>query len=150
MKKVLWFTLVMLFIPLIVMADIGPKPSITINLKGINSTDYYIDLLTKMDDSDYDKYEYGSEEFDYRKEPIYLYKDNGWYATTLRNRFLFGKVEGNSEHVHRFTYFGTPDVFKVIVQMPDGSIRVSDTLTRTELNYEITCKEKMQMIKEKN
>ena len=50
MKKIIGKTFIMfIFILLlgnnIVNADMGPKPSITINLKGINTTNYIIDLL---------------------------------------------------------------------------------------------------------
>ena len=45
MKKIL-LALFLLLIPTVVYADIGPKPSITINLKNMKGTNYKIDLLS--------------------------------------------------------------------------------------------------------
>ena len=117
----------------IVNADMGPKPSITIHLENMNTTNYTIDLLTKMGKDSYDKI---LEEYqEYKNSPIHKYNEDGWMATKLRNSILWGDVKGNINKTHSFTYFGVPDEFKVIIQYKDGTLKVSDTIKRTEFNY---------------
>lgn len=121
-------------------ADMGPKPSITLKLKNIDTDQYLIDFLTDFNDVEekkdwYNTYQYYNDygrEPRYKEEPIYLYNDNGWMATALRDGLLWGSIEGNEEHMHEFTYFGVPNVFKIIIQMPDGSLKVSETIKRDE------------------
>ena len=131
-----------IFITNISNADTGPKPSITIKLKNMNSSNYYLDLLTNesLNSKDfYNDYDKGStEEKDLKEEPIYKYKEDGWIATAMRDNLLWGSIVGNEEYTHTFNYFGTPDVFKVIIQMPDGSIKVSDVINRMDFNARYT------------
>lgn len=131
-----------IFITNISNADTGPKPSITITLKNMNSSKYYLDLLTKDSSSPevfYKEYDDGStEDKNLRKEPIYKYREDEWMATAMRDSLLWGSIIGNTEYTHTFNYFGTPDEFKVIVQMPDGTIKVSDTIKRTDFNARYT------------
>lgn len=132
---IFFFVIFAIFSLCVVKADTGLKPSILIYLKNMEGSDYFIDLLTYSDSNEYiNSYnssllEHGE---DYRDEPIYKYNDNGWVARALRDQSLWGLVEGNDKHQHYYTYFGTPSVFKVIIQMPDGSIRVSDVIKRQQ------------------
>ena len=134
MKKIL-LALFLLLIPTVVYADIGPKPSITINLKNMKGTNYKIDLLS---DCSTKKDEIVSSYSSYKDEPIYKYHEGNLYATTLRDFLLHGDVEGNKSHTHKFTYFGVPNEFKVIIQMSDGTIRVSDVIKKTSFDYKVT------------
>ena len=68
MKKIL-LALFLLLIPTVVYADIGPKPSITINLKNMKGTNYKIDLLS---DCSTKKDEIVSVYSSYKDEPIYI------------------------------------------------------------------------------
>lgn len=123
-------------------ADMGPKPSITLKLENIDSDQYLIDFLTDFNEAEgkkdwYNSYEYYydyGKEPSFKEEPIYLYNDNGWMATTLRDGLLWGSIQGNEERIHEFTYFGVPNVFKIIIQMPDGSLKVSETIKRNDFN----------------
>lgn len=119
-----------------VSADMGAKPSITVNLLNMKTTEYTIDLLTKNDSEDFystilDKYK------NYENEPIFKYNEDNWVATTLRQSILWGQIDGNEEKINTFEYFGTPDEFKVIIQFENGEIRVSDIFVRKVLTYNI-------------
>lgn len=137
MKKI-FVSLLLFLLPITVFADTGPKPSINVALKNMNSTNYKIDLLSDFSD----KKDYIDDIVDqyskYKDEPIYKYHEKDWYATTLRNFLLHGSIEGNKNRSHTFTYFGVPTEFKVIVQMPDGSIRVSELLEKKAFDYDVT------------
>ena len=123
-------------------ADTGPKPSITITLKNMNSSNYYIDFLTNdasNPDNFYKDFDDGSTNMkDLRNEPIYLYREDNWIATAMRDSLLWGCVCGNDEYIHTFNYFGTPDVFKIIIQMPDKTLKVSDVIERKDFNARYT------------
>ena len=137
MKKI-FVSLLLFLLPITVLADTGPKPTINVTLKNINSTNYKIDLLSDFSDKKEDIdgiVDYYSK---YKDEPIYKYHEKYWYATTLRNFLLHGSIEGNENRSHTFTYFGVPNKFKVIVQMPDGSIRVSRLLEKNAFDYDVT------------
>ena len=138
MKKKLLFLLLILLLPITASADTGPKPSITIKLKNINTTNYKIDLLSDFSD----KKEYIDDIVDhysdYKVEPIYKYHEDYMYATCLRNFLLHGEIKGNKTKTHTFTYFGVPNKFKVIIQMPDGSIRVSELIEKNAFDYDVT------------
>lgn len=152
-KKVVVIFLILISISFIVInnysnADSGIKPSITIFLKNMDSSDYYIDLLTlgpqeyydeKRKKNFYEEYaENSTDGIDFKNEPIYLYNEDGWMATALRDSLLFGSVVGNDEGIHTFSYFGTPDTFKIIIQMSDGTIKVSDMIERIDYNARYT------------
>ena len=138
MKKKLLFLLLILLLPISASADTGPKPSITIKLKNMNTTNYKIDLLSDFSD----KKEYIDDIVDhyseYKNEPIYKFHEGNMYATTLRNFLLHGSIEGNKNKSHTFTYFGVPNEFKVIIQMPDGTIKVSELLKKKAFDYNVT------------
>lgn len=119
-----------------VKADMGPKPSIEIYLKNIETTEYTIDLLTKHTDDNFYSY-LNVDYFEYKNTPLYKYNKDGWMATTVRTNLLWGNIEGNSSKKHRFSYFGTPSTFKVIIQFKDGTIKTSDIIERTKFNYEM-------------
>ncbi len=120
-----------------VKADMGPKPSITIYLKNMDTTEYTLDLLTKPKNEEEFYKQIANNYTGYEDTPIYKYNDNGWMATTLRDSLLWGHIEGNSSKTHTFNYFGVPDEFKVIIQYKDGTIKTSDVIEKTEFNYEM-------------
>lgn len=141
MKK-LKFIIILIFIFILfgannVKADMGPKPSITIYLKNMNTTEYTLDLLTKPKDEKQFYTQMVDKYTEYKDTPIYKYNDNGWMATTLRNGLLWGDIKGNSLKTHTFRYFGVPDEFKVIIQFKDGTIKTSDIIEKTEFDYEM-------------
>ncbi len=137
--KILFIICIFVIVPKSVFADMGPKPSITIKLKNIESKNYMIDLLTDLSDKEYLIDEVASEYFNnYKKQPIYNYHEGNWYATSIRDKLLFGDITATKDYTHIFSYFGVPNEFKVIIQLDDGSLRVSKLLTRKDFNYTVT------------
>lgn len=115
---------------LTVSADLGPKPSLTITLENAPET-YYLDLLVNYD-GDYDNI-YGEEEAGLDEKMFGILKDynaDGWYPALSHGTStpLFGTVVPSEENVSKFSYWGLPDTYRIIVVTPDGSVRVSDVM----------------------
>ncbi len=138
MKRIKWLLILLLIMPTFVLADLGPKPSITVYLKNIEGKDYLIDLLSDFKDRENLIEEIVEHYQDLKDHEIYKYHEDTWYATSLRNFLLWGDVQGNDEHVHKFTYFGVPGEFKVIIELPDGTIKVSKLIKKTSFDFATT------------
>ena len=134
-KKIIAFLLTLIFIPQVVMADTGPKPSITVTLKNIEGSDYLIDLMSDFKNRPDDIEEIVDYYNIYKDRQIYTYHEDTWYATAIRDRLLFGSIEGNSDHIHEFTYFGVPNEFKVIIELPDGTIKTTEKIKKTSFDF---------------
>ena len=155
MKKrilLLLFAGIIIFLPYnMVKADMGPKPSITIKLVNMDTTDYLIDLLVyDTKDSEYMK------EADYRGgdltnneiKKLHKINYNNWISASTR-RLIFSDCKGNNKFKHVFSYLGVPKTYKiVIINNKNGNMRVSKTFHRTELNSNIELNVKsMKIIK---
>lgn len=135
-------------------ADMGPKPSITVKLTNMNTTDYLIDLLVYdetgenyLDEPNYNGNGLSSEEI----ELLHSINYDGWISEGTRwdSYLLFADCNGNSDFEHYFSYFGTPETYKVvIVNNKNGEIRVSDIINRTEFQSNITINVKDMKVKE--
>jgi len=139
-------------------ADMGAKPSITINLENMNTQNYLIDLLVY--DESGENYASplnynGKEGEQYNTTTGYndlqtitveqleiLHKINydGWISEGTRwdAYLLFADCSGNSKYEHYFSYFGTPEKYKVVIVFNDGEIRVTDVIHRTDIQSEVT------------
>ena len=143
----------------IVNADMGAKPSITIKLENIKTDNYLIDLLVY--DETGEKYasplDYnGKEGEQYSTETGYndlqtitinqlktLHNINydGWISESTRwgSYLLFADCSGNSEHEHNFSYFGTPDTYKVvIINNVTGETKITDVIHREDFASNVT------------
>lgn len=126
-------------------ADMGPKPSITINLENMNTKNYLIDLLV-YDESG----ENYSSPLDYngnkqtitveQQETLHKINYDGWISEGTRwgAYLLFADCSGNNKHEHYFSYFGTPETYKVVIVFNNGETRVTDVIHRTDFQSEIT------------
>lgn len=117
-----------------VSADTGPKPSITIKTNGTVGEKYYLDLLIECDNGypnlrDAEIAELDPEMFKTLSE----YTDDGWYPAIAHGTPapLFGTVVPEDDGTSRFSYFGTPDRFKVIIVTESGTVKVSDVVEKT-------------------
>lgn len=137
MKRIKWLLIVLLIMPTLVMADTGPKPSITVKLKNMEGTDYLIDLVSDLKNQKDLINNIVPQYENLKNSEIYKYHYGTWYATTLRNQILWGDVYGNEEHVHEFTYFGVPEEFQVIIEQPEGIIRMTKKIQKVSYNFEI-------------
>ena len=144
-------------------ADMGPKPSITINLKNMKTDNYLIDLLV-YDESGL-KYKsplnYNGKEGEQYRAPdgedtgynslktitisqleiLHEINYDGWISESTRweEYLLFADCSGNSEHKHNFGYFGTPDTYKVVIIDNDtGIIKITDIIHRDDFASKIT------------
>lgn len=117
-----------------VSADTGPKPSITIKTNGTVGEKYYLDLLIECDNGypnlkDAEIAELDPEMFKTLSE----YTDDGWYPAIAHGTPapLFGTVVPEDDGTSRFSYFGTPDRFKVIIVTESGTVKVSDVVEKS-------------------
>ena len=117
-----------------VSADTGPKPSITIKTNGTVGEKYYLDLLIECDNGypnlkDAEIAELDAEMFKTLSE----YTDDGWYPAIAHGTPapLFGTVVPGDDGTSRFSYFGTPNRFKVIIVTESGTVKVSDVVEKT-------------------
>lgn len=117
-----------------VSADMGPKPSITINTNGTVGEKYYLDLLVDYDS----EYKNLSEEDISELDPemyktLSEYTDGTWYPAIAHGTHapLFGTIVPDSNGSSHFSYFGTPDKFKVIIVTESGIVKVSDVVEKT-------------------
>ena len=117
-----------------VSADTGPKPSITIKTNGTVGEKYYLDLLIECDNGypnlkDAEIAELDAEMFKTLSE----YTDDGWYPAIAHGTPapLFGTVVPEDDGTSRFSYFGTPNRFKVIIVTESGTVKVSDVVEKS-------------------
>lgn len=142
-KMLILSVIISFFIPQVVHADMGPKPSVTIYVKNFKSKSYYLDLLTKDSGIKYEDFNTHLFYTDEIKEmPFYKYNENGWMATHIRNFLLFGGLEGHYDEktefmVHRFSYHAVPNTFKIIVQYENGDLIVSNAITPGQFNAKV-------------
>lgn len=126
--------LILTFFTVSVFADTGPKPSITINTNGTVGEKYYLDLLVDYDSghenlSDEDIAKLDPEMYRALRE----YTDGIWYPAISHGTHapLFGTIVPNDNGTSHFSYFGTPEKFKVIIVTESGTVKVSDVIERT-------------------
>ena len=125
-------------------ADMGPKPSITIKLENMDTTDYLIDLLVYDETGEkyLDEPNYNGDGLTEKEiELLHSINYDGWISEGTRwsSYLLFADCEGNSKFEHYFSYFGTPEIYKVIIiNNENGEIKVSDVIKRTEFESSIT------------
>jgi len=140
MKKriVCLFLLVLLIIPAVVFADIGPKPSITINAVNMPESECYMDLLVEVSGPGEIDPEYLENEYNQRLiGTLSAYYSDGWGAAVVNEeRIIFDDVKckvTDGECCKGFGYM-PPDRFKIIVVSTDGEIVVSNVIDRKAFN----------------
>lgn len=127
MKKLLLCLCAMLVLCVSAKADSGPKPSVNVNVRGLDGERWYATLLSETDDTGpyyvFEKFDKASPEERAEKEsnPAWLafqrYEDaDGYY-------FLQFTAEGAGDGVFRWTYY-PPSRFKVLLFFPDNNAYV--------------------------
>ena len=147
MKKIMLFIIILIsiiVIPTNIFADTGPKPSIDVTVKNLNTTNYILDLFV------YDKEKAEKDEgsavwgnpglTDDEIQQLYKLNYDGWISVTTRaGRIIFSDCKGNVEYHNQFGYFGTPEVYKIVIINKDtGEIKISKKIVRKEFNSEVT------------
>lgn len=119
-------------------ADMGPKPSITVKLKNMNTNNYIIDLFVFDEDgSKYnDKADYNGSGLTHEEiEILHSLNYDGWISegTRWNSYLLFAECAGNELNKHTFSYFGTPETYRVFVWNKNtGEMKLSNILNRTD------------------
>jgi len=136
-KLILLFMVSLLIVPLIAYGDVGPKPSLEINVIGIDTDEYWLDLLIK-DVSGNSWLEISDEErLEVAKLEAYEDKDGFKPALLLGTGApMWGGLRGekleDGSFRHYFGYIGVPDEFKIAILKKDGTLIVSDVVQRTQ------------------
>lgn len=132
-----------LLIVLPVQADMGPKPSIKIIIKNPPADEYYLDLLINENKSNNSQIENKNNLDPNKYALLENYNVDGWQPALVHGTSmpLFGRLTGDrlgQDMVHTFSYFGTPDRFKIIIATPDNRVIVSREIVR--LSFQLTLK----------
>lgn len=120
------------------LADMGPKPKITVVVQNPPGEEYYLDLLVSGDPESqlYDNLSESRAKYD--AELLSLlesYLEDGWYPGLTRGTrvpmfgSLLGKPDGD-ERIHSFSYVGVPEDFKIITVSSSGTVTVSREIHR--------------------
>lgn len=138
MKKILLiilFTITFLMmLPITSNADTGPKPSLTIIVKGMDVEEYWLDLLV-ADEPNYSWLKISDEERE-KVSKLAKYKEGGLHPALLvgthipMNGSLTGEKQGDGSYIHKFTYVGVPSEFKIAILKSDGTLIISDKVKR--------------------
>ncbi len=133
--------LIFLF-PIIAVADVGPKPQLTITVKNPPAEVYYLDLLIEGED----RYCNISDKSKYDDEKLALlenYHEDGWHAGLVKGTSvpMWGNLKGvkkGDTMIHTFGYVGVPEDFKIIIITPENRIIVSPEVHRNTFQAQIT------------
>ena len=142
-KVLLGFFFLVMWVPIVAEADTGAKPSIEITLKNMHTSNYVIDLLVyeKKKKNYNSPMNYNGEGLTNRQiETLYQVNYDGWISESTRwdAYLLFADCAGNEYYYHSFSYFGTPDEYKVLIIYDNGKTLLSDKITRNKFNSSIT------------
>lgn len=113
-------------------ADMGPKPSLTIQVKNAPEGVYYLDLLIPEEKrGDYDNL--GDRDYDETLlAGLHGWEGEGWHPAFAGGTRapLFGDLVPGEDGLHHFSYHGLPETFRVAVSGPEGSWATEQTFTR--------------------
>ncbi len=114
-----------LAIPVTVKADIGPKPSVVIEVVGFEEKDYYVTLLSERDSTG--PWSYGNEYYDYMGE-IQAFEAFASYEDKDGYYFLSFMQDCSEDDTFEWTYY-PPQRFKVLIYTAeDGQFYCSDEI----------------------
>lgn len=125
MKKILVFPLVYLVLVLLphhAFADMGPKPSVNIEFKGITEDIYYITLITPDIPAPYDYNPNGFdpdwEEMEYELEETYI--DMAFRGYVDIDGFKYCEYGGKNNIKDNFSWnYYPPETFKILLYFPE-------------------------------
>ena len=142
MKKLLILLIVCLTIP--AHADMGPKPQITVFLENAPRGEIYVDLLREFSFSEPLK---NRDKYDQQMlEALEAYDTDGWRPMLTNGvPLLFGTIDGRTTDTRTyyrknervFSYFSTPERFKIIAVDEKCKIVVSDILERKTMHVTV-------------
>ncbi len=132
-----------IILPIRVFADLGEKPSIKVKIKNLHTTNYIVDLFV------YDEKDAYNSEMNYNGDglneenikKLYDLNYDGWISESTRwgKYLLFADCAGNSKHENNFSYFGTPNRYKIVIINNDTKdIKISNEIIRKDFNSTVT------------
>lgn len=149
MKKIKIIHIILLVCLLFTMpvayGDMGPKPTIDLEIKGIDEP-YSVDLLAPFGEDrvivlDNEEIVNQTENMYYKDDyPIVL---NGYYQDGFAAYSLYEGIphyitnDESTPHHYHFGYFSPPSVFKVVVVKASGDILISETVHKQLFNASI-------------
>ena len=141
--------------PVTARADMGPKSSLEIIVSNPPKGQYYLDLLVDYNGKTIYKSIINESKYDADKIKILKeYRYGNWRPALLTGtRYpmhgeLIGTPKGN-KMVHKFSYFGVPDRFKIIILTSDNKIIVSNEIHKKTFNSTVYYNFKTNSAKER-
>ncbi len=138
------FLLTVLFTS-VVSADFGPKDRLDIYLTNPPAEPYYLDLLYDAGGADVHENLTEEELASLNADMLAALRENGtgWTAAMADGTRvpLFGKLTGEMTEKgmrHRFSYYGLPETYRIIIVTESGEMYVSDPFTRRVMQSSIT------------
>lgn len=135
MKKLIIILMVfciILLIPTIAFADVGPKPNIKIEAINMPDEICYMDLLVEVKTKDDTYEEFLTDEYDQEMISILSSYDVGGWSAAIVNReyIVFDDIRCKIDQGLCTMNFGymPPDTFKIIVVTKSGEIRTSNVI----------------------
>ena len=122
MKKLLLCLCAMLVLCVSAKADSGPKPSVNVNVRGLDGERWYATLLSETDSTGpyyvFERFDKASPEERAEKEANPAWRAFQQYEDADGYYFLQFTAEGAGDGVFRWTYY-PPSRFKVLLYLPD-------------------------------
>lgn len=127
MKKILStllcvYMMVVVF-PVVVSADMGPKPSVVINFHGLEGTPYYVTLLSeKISTGPYSALgNEGRKNYSYYNEPEGYEVFRHFVEYEDPDGFFFLQYYENCTQSHKFSWtYHPPEIFKILLYLPEA------------------------------
>jgi len=102
-------------IPVTVKADMGPKPSVVIEVTGFEGKEYYVTLLSERDSTG--PWSHGNEYYDYMGEE-WVFEEFEKYQDKDGYYFLSFMEDCSEDDTFEWTYY-PPQKFKVLIYTAD-------------------------------
>jgi len=125
-----------------VLADMGPKPQLTVKVEHPPQELYYLDLLQETNQRP------GSFQNEtLNAAMVTLLQDSvpsGWracLAQPVSGPPIWGELTGTPSGdtmLHSFGYHGVPRTYRILIVTESGEVWMSDSYTRTALQYSAT------------
>ncbi|MBI9009084.1 MAG: hypothetical protein JEZ05_03555 [Tenericutes bacterium] len=126
-------------------ADMGPKPTSTVQIIGMDE-EYYFDLLYEISDYEFkvlnDDELLQQIEYDYYKDdfPDLLngYRDSDGFASYTLYEGIPHSIKETEANTFLCGYFSPPSIFKVVIITESGKMFVSEIVNKTAFNASFT------------
>ena len=136
---------VLLLLTTAVLADMGPKPQLTVVVEHAPSELYYLDLLAEGE-YEYDP-DFAMDETGLDPELLATFRaaiPDGWHACIAEGTTgapIWGELTGDpvaTTYYHSFRYYGVPETYRILIVTASGETFLSDVLTRRTLQSSVT------------